>query len=143
MESNSLGVINTKKIIEAISNNLKQGMKYLNLSKNLLNDDVSKELSILVKNCEKLSVLILYQNQFSNKGGGIIMSEIKKHTNLKILDLSWNLLGTNLTDEIPTLDELLKANKNKNEDNDNNSQNHFDNAYLDELKYTLKFRRNN
>ena len=143
MESNSLGVINTKKIIEAISNNLKQGMKYLNLSKNLLNDDVSKELSILVKNCEKLSVLILYQNQFSNKGGGIIMSEIKRHTNLKILDLSWNLLGTNLTDEIPTLDELLKANKNKNEDNDNNSQNHFDNAYLDELKYTLKFRRNN
>ena len=69
------------------------------------------------------------------------MSEIKKHVNLKILDLSWNLLGTNLTDEIPTLDELIKANKNK--DDDINSKNKFDNAYLDELKYTLKYRRNN
>ena len=144
MEGNNLGVVNAKKIIEAISNNLKLSMRYLNLSKNILDDEVSNELSILIKNCVNLNVLILYQNQFSNKGGGILMSEIKKHNNLKILDLSWNLLGTNLTDEIPTLDELLKASKNKNDDeNDTNPKNHFINAYLDELKYTLKYRRNN
>ena len=38
-----------------------------------------------------------------------MMSEIKNHTTLKILDLSWNLIGTNLMDEIPTFDESIKA----------------------------------
>ena len=144
LESTFLGVNNAKKIIEIISQNLKLSMKYLNLSNNLLNDNMTKELATLIKNCENLNVLLLYQNQISNKGGGILMSEIKKHTNLKILDLSWNLLGTNLTDEIPTLDELIKANNKKYNNDDNiNSRNRFDNAYLDELTYTLKFRKKN
>ena len=134
MENNLLGDVNTKKIIEAISNNLMNEMKYLNLSKNLLDDEVAIDLSILIKKCIKLNVLILYQNQLSNEGGGIIMSEIKKHTGLKILDLSWNLLGTNLKDEIPTLNELLLVNKEYN----TNTINHFDNANLNEMKYALK-----
>ena len=141
LESNSIGVTNTKKIVEAISTNLKHEIKYLNLSKNLLNDDIANDLSILINNCDSLNVLILYQNQFTNQGAGILMSEIKKHTGLKILDLSWNLIGTNLTDEVPTLDELIKSKNNIN--NDSNEINHFDNAYLNELKYTLKYRRYN
>ena len=135
LESNGLGNNNAKKIIESITKNLSKKIKYLNLSKNLLDDDVSNELSKLIKKCEFLNVLILYQNQFSNLGAGLLMSELKIHPRIKILDLSWNLIGTNLTDEIPTLDELIKANK--------NSKNHFDNAYLNEIKYTLQFRKNN
>ena len=46
-----------------------------------------------------------------------------------------NLIGTNLTDEIPPLDELIKASA-KSEQKKN-----FDNAYLNELKYTMQFRR--
>ena len=135
LESNGLGITNGKKIIEAIPKNLSNKLKYLNLAKNILDDDVSNELSLLIRKCEFLNVLILYQNQFSNLGAGLLMSELKKHPRIKILDLSWNLIGTNLTDEVPTLDELIKANKNPN--------NRFDNAYLNEIKYTLQFRKNN
>ena len=135
LESNGLGNNNAKKIIETIPKNLNNKIRYLNLAKNILDDDVSNELSFLIKKCELLNVLILYQNQFTNLGAGLLMSQLKKHPRIKILDLSWNLIGTNLTDEVPTLDELIKANKNQN--------NHFDNAYLNELKYTLQFRKNN
>ena len=133
MENSLLGVINGKKIIEAISGNLRHELKYLNLAKNLLDDNVANELGILIKNCENLRVFILYQNQFSNKGGGILMKEIKNHTGLKILDLSWNLLGENLSDEPPSLNELLT-------NNTNNSNTILNNAYLNEIKYTLKLR---
>ena len=136
MENNLLGVINAKKIIEAISNNLRHEIKYLNLSKNLLDDNVAFELGNLIKICENLKVLILYQNQLSNKGGGILMKEIKNHTGLKILDLSWNLLGENLSDEPPSLQELLNNNFNKN-------NTILNNAYLNEIKYTLKLRQDN
>ena len=135
IEGNNLGNTNARKIIESISGNLGDKLRYLNLAQNDLDDDVSLELSTLIKNAEYLNVLILYQNQFKNKGAGNIMSELKKHNRIKILDLSWNLIGTNLTDEVPTLDELLKANKNPN--------NRFDNAYLDELLVTREYRRNN
>ena len=133
LESNNLGNNNARKIINSISTNLETRMKYLNLAQNLLDDEVSNELATLIRKCENLQVLILYQNQFANQGAGLMMAEIKKHLGLKILDLSWNLIGTNLTDEIPTLDELTKASKDPN--------NHFDNAYLNELKYTSQFRR--
>ena len=55
--------LNATKIIEAISTNLRHEIKYLNLSKHLLDDNVANELGILIKNCENLRVLILYQNQ--------------------------------------------------------------------------------
>ena len=133
LESNNLGNNNAKKIIDAIYTNLDSKIRYLNLGQNLLDDEVSTDLTTLIQKSEYLTVLILYQNQFRNKGAGLMMSEIKKHLRLKILDLSWNLIGTNLIDEIPTLDELTKASK--------DPKNHFDNAYLNELKYTLEFRR--
>ena len=133
LESNNLGNNNARKIINSISTNLDTRIKYLNLGQNLLDDEISNELTTLIRKCEYLAVLVLYQNQFGNQGAGLMMSEIKKHTGLKILDLSWNLIGTNLTDEVPTLDELTKASKDPN--------NHFDNAYLNELKFTLQYRR--
>ena len=64
------------------------------------------------------------------------MKEIKNHTGLKILDLSWNLLGENLSDEPPSLQELLNNNFNKN-------NTILNNAYLNEIKYTLKLRQDN
>ena len=133
LESNNLGNNNASKIINTITNNLEAKIKYLNFGQNNLDDEISNELTLLIQKCEYLTVLILYQNQFRNQGAGLMMSEIKKHLRLKILDLSWNLIGTNLVDEVPTLDELTKASK--------DPKNHFDNAYLNELKYTLQFRR--
>ena len=135
LEKNNLGNNNTKKIIKAVYEYLEIKIKYLNFAQNLLNDEISTDLTILLNKCIYLNVLILYQNQFTNQGAGLMMSEIKKHSNLKILDFSWNLIGTNLTDEIPTLDELVKASA-KSEVKKN-----FDNAYLNELIFTMQFRR--
>ena len=85
-------------------------IRYLNLGQNMLDDDISAELTILIQKSEYLTVLILYQNQFRNYGAGLIMSEIKKHPNIKILDFSWNSIGDNLNEEIPSLLELQKSN---------------------------------
>ena len=135
LESNNLGNNNSKKIINAIHQNLDIKIKYINLGQNILNDEIAPEIALLINKCHYLNVLILYQNQFMNQGAGLIMSEIKSHPSLKILDLSWNLIGTNLTDEIPTLDELIKASSKQ------ETKKNFDNAYLNELKYTMQFRR--
>ena len=135
LESNNLGNNNSKKIVNAIHQNLDIKIKYINLGQNILNDEIAPDLTMLINKCHYLNVLILYQNQFTNQGAGLMMSEIKSHTSLKILDLSWNLIGTNLTDEIPTLDELIKASS-KQEQKKN-----FDNAYLNELIFTGQFRR--
>ena len=135
LEANNLGNNNSRKIVVSIYQYLELKIKYLNLGQNILNDEISSDLTFLINKCHYLNVLILYQNQFTNQGAGLMMSEIKNHISLKILDLSWNLIGTNLTDEIPTLDELIKASS-KQEQKKN-----FDNAYLNELKYTMQFRR--
>ena len=135
LESNNLGNNNSKKIINAIHQNLDIKIKYINLGQNILNDEIAPDVALLINKCHYLNVLILYQNQFMNQGAGLIMSEIKSHPSLKILDLSWNLIGTNLTDEIPTLDELIKASSKQ------ETKKNFDNAYLNELKYTMQFRR--
>ena len=135
LEANNLGNNNARKIVTSIYQNLEIKIKYINLGQNILNDEISSDITILISKCHYLNVLILYQNHFTNQGAGLMMSEIKNHISLRILDLSWNLIGTNLTDEIPTLDELIKASA-KSEQKKN-----FDNAYLNELKYTMQFRR--
>ena len=133
LESNHLCNNNIRKISQAITNNLSSRLKYLNIAQNDLDDNVSLDISKLISKSENLTVLILYQNQFRNQGAGMMMSEIKKHNRLKILDLSWNLIGTNLTDELPNLEELTSATK--------DPKNHFDNAYLNELKISMQFRK--
>ena len=133
LESNHLCNNNIKKITNAITLNLYTKLKYLNFAQNDLDDNVSLDLTQLISKCDLLTVLILYQNQFRNQGAGMMMSEIKKHNKLKMLDLSWNLIGNNLTDELPNLEELTSATKDPN--------NHFDNAYLNELKISMQFRK--
>ena len=63
------------------------------------------------------------------------MSELKKHNNIKILDLSWNNIGSNLSEEIPSVEELMTAS--------NNPNNRFNNAFLNELSIKMKFPRYN
>ena len=133
LESNHLCNNNIKKIANAITLNLYTKLRYLNLAQNDLDDDVSLDLTQLISKCDLLTVLNLYQNQFRNQGAGMMMSEIKKHNKLKMLDLSWNLIGNNLTDELPNLEELTNVTKDPN--------NHFDNAYLNELKISMQFRK--
>ena len=86
LEGLYLGNSNMRNILNAITNSLTTKLKYLNIGQNSIGDDISQNLSTLVNKCINLDVLILYQNQFRNYGAGLIMSELKKHPKIKILD---------------------------------------------------------
>ena len=133
LEANCLGNDNTNKILDSLINNLFSKIRYVNLAQNNLNDDIASKLATLVSSCEYLTVLILYQNQFKNYGAGLIMSELKKHLRIKIVDLSWNLIGNNLSEEVPKVEELIKASK--------NPQSSFNNAILEELQTSMQYRK--
>ncbi len=135
LEGNNLGNNNCLLLVNKISKHLNDKLHYLNLGINLIDDSISENLADLCKNCLLLNVLILYQNNLRNIGAGNIMFELKKHNNIKILDLSWNNIGSNLSEEIPSVEELINAN--------NNPNNKFNNAYLNELSITMKFPRYN
>jgi len=83
LESNHLCNNNIRKICQAITENIYQKLKYLNIAHNDLDDNVSLDISKLISKCEVLNVLILYQNQFRNQGAGMMMAEIKKHKKIK------------------------------------------------------------
>jgi hypothetical protein len=107
LEANCLGNMLIEKLINEITKNLSMKMKYLNLGQNNLNDDICLSLANMIDNCKMLEVLILYWNQFKNYGASQIISKLKNHHDIKILDLGWNLIGTNLLEQ-PTREELNK-----------------------------------
>ena len=74
LEANNLGNNNSRKIVTSIYQNLELKIKYLNLGQNLLNDEIASDLTVLINKCIYLNVLILYQNQFTNQGAGLMMS---------------------------------------------------------------------
>ena len=125
-------------LIKIIAKSKSDIISYLNFGVNNINDDCSLEMALLVKLCVYLKVLILYQNNFKNFGMSLIMSEIKKHINLKFLDISWNLIGSNLNEDIPTREELIKDYKDKSD-----QKRVFNNAELEEIRITLKFPKPN
>jgi Ran GTPase-activating protein (RanGAP) involved in mRNA processing and transport len=88
LEGNNLGNKNCLILINKISAHLNDKLRYLNLGVNLIDDSISENLADLCRNCGLLNVLILYQNSLRNIGAGNVMSELKKHNNIKILDLS-------------------------------------------------------
>ena len=133
LEANSLGNENSRAIIDSIINNLFSKIRYVNLGQNNLSDDIATNISNLVSSCEYLNVLLLYQNHLRNFGAGLIMSELKKHQRIKIVDLSWNLIGNNLSEEVPKVEELIKASK--------NPSSSFNNAILEELLTSMQYRK--
>ena len=133
MEGNNLGNDNMGMIVDSIVLNLFSKLRYLNIAQNNIGDQIATNVAALVKACEYLNVLILYQNKFKNYGAGLIMSEIKRHQRLKILDFSWNLIGTKLSEETPIVEELIKISK--------NPDNRFNNAYIDEMLTSMQYRR--
>lgn len=112
LEANCLGNHLSNLIIEAIVEELNTKFKLLNLAQNNLNDQCAVAISELLEKCNRMQVLILYWNLIKNYGGSLIMSKAKIHPQLKVLDLSWNRLGSNLLDE-PTKEEMEKDYQNK------------------------------
>ena len=69
-------------------------MSELSLAKNLVSDEgVSKISEFLTFNGSSLKVLNLHWNKIMYKGGLSLTEALNKNDTLKILDLSWNLIG--------------------------------------------------
>jgi hypothetical protein len=111
LEANCLGnnLVNT--LCESIVKNISDKIKYLNLAQNNLNQACSFNISCLIEYCQFLQVIILSSNQFKNSSASLITSKVKKNNSMKVFDISWNLIGNNLSDYVPSREELLKSTK--------------------------------
>ncbi len=110
LEANCLGNQLISMLLDEIIRNLPDKIKYLNLGQNNINDDICLVLANLVDQCCFLQVLILYWNQLKNYGASQIISKLKNHKEIKVIDLGWNLIGANLLEQ-PTRDEMYKLGK--------------------------------
>jgi len=81
------------KIIAALK--YKCNLKALDLSGNVITEELSEQLSIVLANCTKLETLSLEDCSLGNEGVNVIGNSLKNITTLKNLDLSNN----NITEE--------------------------------------------
>ena len=131
LEGNYLGNRLLKKIVENLYKNLNNNLLYVNFGLNNLDDEICECLAKFIEECKFLKVFILYQNEIKNHGMSLIMNKIKSHNFIKFVDISWNLIGFNLNDNLPKREELEKNNKKK----------ILNNFELEEIKYTMKFKK--
>ena len=66
----------------------------LNLAKNHITDLSADAISQVVYDTFYLMSLILHWNSITGEGGSKILKSTLRYNNMKILDLSWNIIGT-------------------------------------------------
>ncbi len=133
LEANCLGNYLSSMVIETISDRLAHKFNLLNLGQNNINDQCADLIADLLEKSSRLQVLILYWNLIKNYGGSLIINKSKFHPNLKVLDLSWNRLGSNLLDE-PTKEEMERDYQNK------DKTLNFYNAELNEIRSFMELK---
>ena len=133
---NLLGDENIINICDSLAKFVEYRLTTLNLGKNNIHDTCSDILVEMLHKCSGLRVFIINHNWLHNKGVTKILKELCTHYELRILDLSWNCIGDDLTSS-PAYETLV-----------NNELNHperlFNNYALNETLTTLKLnlRRN-
>ena len=133
---NLLGDDNIINICDSLAKYVEYRLTTLNLGKNNVHDTCCDIIVEMLHKCSGLRVLILNHNWLHNKGVTKIIKELSTHYELRILDLSWNCIGDDLT-SAPAYETLV-----------NNEINHperlFNNYALNETLTTLKLnlRRN-
>lgn len=70
-------------------------LKYLNLSKNKLSQEICESLKEYLVENEYLDELYLHWNEIRSKGFSLIGEAMMENNNLKVLDLSYNGIGEN------------------------------------------------
>ena len=94
---NLLGNDNIITICDTISNYIEYKIINLNLGKNNITDSCINVLVNLVKKCSGLKIFIINHNWLHNASATKIMKELINHYELRMLDLSWNCIGNDLT----------------------------------------------
>ena len=130
IEGNNLGDNNINKLCISISFFIKSKINYFNAGKNKITKNSSRGLLTLTEKCTELVVLILRNNQIDNALGTKLMINLKNLYSLKVLDLSWNLIGDYLV--YPFLyEEAVNLNPSQ--------KNLYNNFELDSIKKNMKF----
>ena len=96
IEGNNLGDNNINYICGNIALYIWNKITYLNLGKNKITKNSEKGLLAITEKCSELVVLILRNNQINNSLGTKLMINLNKVYSLKVLDISWNLIGNHL-----------------------------------------------
>ena len=133
---NLLGDDNIITICDTISNYIEYKIINLNLGKNNITDSCINVLVNLVKKCSGLKIFIINYNWLHNASATKIMKELINHYELRMLDLSWNCIGDDLT-STPKYESLVNKEL-------NHPEKLFNNYALNETLTTLKLnlRRN-
>ena len=133
---NLIGKENTIKICENLGRYIEYRLNSLNLGKNNIHDDCVPSICSMLKQCTGIRILNLSHNWLHNKPASQIIKALNDNLELKMLDISWNLIGDDLT-TIPSYEELVNSEIKHPDKN-------FDNFALDEAlgSLKLKLRRN-
>ena len=129
LEGNNLGDININKLCASISECLCNRLNSINLGKNKITKTSEQGLLDLTSKCSELVILILKNNQIDNLLAYKIVLNLEKLYSLKVLDLSWNLLGNHLIYPI-LYEEAVNYNPNE--------KNLYNNFELDKIKTNMK-----
>ena len=134
IEDNNLGDININKICIAITENIQYKISSINFGKNKISKESEKGLLLLTEKCSEICSLILRNNEIDNNLAKKIISNIKKFLySIKVLDLSWNLIGDYLVK--PYLyEEAVNMHP--------NMYNVFNNFELEYFKKNMKYKFN-
>ena len=105
---NFIGDDNIIKICESLAQYVEYRLVTLNLGKNNIHDTSSNSICQMISKCSGLRLLNLSHNWLCNQGATKIIKELSNHYELRILDLSWNCIGDDLT-AVPTYEHLVNS----------------------------------
>ena len=133
---NLLGNENIITICDTLANYVEYKLTTLNLGKNNINDSCSDSIVNLLRKCSGLRIFIINHNWLHNPSVTKIIKELMNQYELRILDLSWNCIGDDLT-STPKYETLVNKEL-------NHPERLFNNFALNETLTTLKLnlRRN-
>ena len=133
---NLLGDDNVINICDSLAKFVEYRLNSLNLGKNNIHDICCDKIVEMFHKCSGLRVFIINHNWLHNPGVTKIIKELCSHYELRILDLSWNCIGDDLT-STPQYEAIVNKEL-------NHPERLFNNYALDETLTTLKLnlRRN-
>lgn len=134
--ANYLGDDNIKQICDSLAENISYKLVTLNLGNNNITDSSIQSICNMIEKCSGLHVMILNLNKLTNAGGTSIIKTLRSHSEMRILDLAWNNIGSDLIRE-PKYEEIVNSDL-------NNPERKMHNFELYETRKTMRFnfRRN-
>ena len=133
---NLLGNENIINICDTLANYVEYKLNSLNVGKNNITDSCTDIIINLLHKCSSLRIFIINHNWLHNPSVTKIIKELGTHYELRMLDLSWNCIGDDLT-STPKYESLVNKEL-------NHPERLFNNFALNETLTTLKLnlRRN-